>query len=311
MSEPSPVRLRGVLPVLQTPYHADESIDWAALEREIDFVLAQEADGVVVAMVSEVLRLSGDERLELTRFVAKRVARGKSTVISVGAESTKQAVALAQHAEGCGATAVMATPPVSTAALDDELAGYYRRILQSVRIPVIVQDASGYVGRPLGIDFQARLCDEFGPERVCFKPEAPPLVENLAALSRATGGRVRVFEGSGGAALADCFPLGLAGTMPGSEMVGAIVALWRALAAGDARTVGLVAPLVRELVALQTGLDGFLAVEKHLLVRQGVFANAIVRGPVGFRLDDAARGRVDDLFDRLQQAVISSARLAS
>jgi hypothetical protein len=56
-------------------------------------------------------------------------------------------------------------------------------------------------------------------------------------------------------------------------------------------------------VALQTSLDAYLAVEKHLLVRQGVFRSPRVRGPVGYALDDATRAEVDRLFDRLQAAL--------
>ena len=53
---------------------------------------------------------------------------------------------------------------------------------------------------------------------------------------------------------------------------------------------------------MQTSLDGFLAVEKHLLARQGVFRSEQVRGPVGFQLDEPARREVDRLFDLLLSA---------
>jgi 4-hydroxy-tetrahydrodipicolinate synthase len=55
-------------------------------------------------------------------------------------------------------------------------------------------------------------------------------------------------------------------------------------------------------VSLQTSLDAFLAVEKHLLVRQGVFRSERVRGPVGYVLDAETRREVDRLFDRLLEA---------
>ena len=42
--------LTGVLPVLQLPYLADESIDWATLAREIDWAYQNGADGIVSAM---------------------------------------------------------------------------------------------------------------------------------------------------------------------------------------------------------------------------------------------------------------------
>lgn len=54
--------LAGVLPVLQMPYHADASVDEAVLEQEVDWLLEQGVDGVTVAMVSEVLRLSDADR---------------------------------------------------------------------------------------------------------------------------------------------------------------------------------------------------------------------------------------------------------
>ncbi len=101
-------------------------------------------------------------------------------------------------------------------------------IVAAIDLPVIVQDASGYVGRPLPIAMQVRLLDEFGAERVMFKPEAAPLGPNLTALRESTGGRARVFEGSGGVALVDSFRRGIVGTMPGAELIQAMVALWQA-----------------------------------------------------------------------------------
>ena len=56
-------------------------------------------------------------------------------------------------------------------------------------------------------------------------------------------------------------------------------------------------------MAVQSGLDAFLAVEKYLLVKQGVFQNTLVRGPVGFTLDEETRREVDRLFDLVTLAV--------
>ena len=55
----SPAReLRGVLPVFQTPYHSNETIDFATLEREIAWLHDCGAHGIVMAMVSETLGLA-------------------------------------------------------------------------------------------------------------------------------------------------------------------------------------------------------------------------------------------------------------
>jgi 4-hydroxy-tetrahydrodipicolinate synthase len=297
--------LAGVLPVFQTPYLADESIDYGTLEKEIAWLYERGADGMVMAMVSEVLRLSSAERMELAEQ-ACRCGRAKGVVvISVGAESAHTAEGYARHAERSGADAVMAVPPIAVTLGEDQVLAYYRRILGCVTIPVIVQDASGYVGRPLSIALQARLLDEFGP-RVYFKPEAVPIGPRLTQLHEATAGRAAVFEGTGGIALVDSFRRGIVGTMPGADLIDGIVALWRALQAGDAAAADAIWLPLAALVSLQPSLDAFLAVEKHLLVRQGIFANELVRGPVGFALDAPMRREVDRLFDALMGAVAAS-----
>jgi 4-hydroxy-tetrahydrodipicolinate synthase len=263
-----------LLPVFQTPFHDDEAIDYDTLAGELDWLLEQGADGVVMAMVSETLRLASDERDGLCEFVCQSMQGRATTVISVGAESGKVAERHAQHAEQCGATMLMAIPPIAVALDEVEIANYYRRIASAVTIPLIVQDASGYVGRPMSIELQVRLMDEFGPERVMFKPEAPPLAERLAELRAVSQRKALCFEGSGGVALMETFPHGLAGT----------------------KRIHI--PLAK-LIGLQTTLDSYLAVEKHLLVRQGVFTNTVVRGPVGYRLTDEVRAQADRWFDEL------------
>ena len=293
----------GVLPVFQTPFHLDESIDFETLTREIDWLFEEGANGIVMAMVSEVLRLSDQERNTLTeKSCALANGRGP-VVISVGAESSLQAESFARHAEARGAAALMAIPPVATGATTAELAGYHGRIFDAVDIPIIVQDASGYVGLPMSIEFQAGLLDTYGSDRVWFKPEATPIGPRLSELRDATGGRAQIFEGTGGISLVDSYQRGVSGTIPGADLIRGIVPLWEALENGDLERASRIHGPLSSLISIQTSLDGFLAVEKHLLVRQGVFQNEIVRGPRGFVLDDETRSEVDRLFDLMLKAV--------
>lgn len=101
---PASPLLNGVLPVLQTPLQADGSIDVPTLEREIDWAFQAGADGVVIAMVSEILRLGYHGRKALAAHVCSAVQGRGFTVISVGAESVREALDFARHAEGLGAS---------------------------------------------------------------------------------------------------------------------------------------------------------------------------------------------------------------
>lgn len=295
-------QLAGVLAVFQTPFDAEGHIDHGTLETQFDWLFANGADGVVFAMVSEVLRLSSEERDELTALTCKLTNNRGATVISVGAESTPVAVRYARHAQDCGATAVMATPPGLHRVGDGELVRYFMDIAGSTSLPLIVQDASGYVGAPLSITMQAKLHSELG-DRVMFKPEAPPIGPRLSKLIKQTNGQARVFEGTGGLHLIDSFRRGVVGTMPAGDLVWALSALWKALCHGDYPRAYRIAGPLALMVSLQTTLDSFVAIEKHLLVRQGVFPTSAMRGPVGDGLDDHTREEIERLMDLLRQAV--------
>ena len=299
--------VHGVLPVLQTPYDSNDEIDKETLQREVKWVLGQGADGVTTGMVTEILRLSPAERMNLHEIVSETTNENNAlTVLSAGSESLKQSILYVKHAESCKADAVMVNPPLTTSLGDEDLYGYYGSLLDATEIPMIIQDASGYIGRPLSIELQVKLLDNYG-SRVYFKPEAVPIGPRLTIFMEATKGRARVFEGSGGGALIDTFPRGLVGTMPGADLTWALVALWRALQEGDWNLVDLIAGPLANLISLEHSLDAYLAIEKYLLVKQGIFTSAKVREPVGYRMDDRTRANVDRLFAVLQSRVLSHA----
>ena len=298
---------QGVLPVLATPFDPSGDLDTAAMSDQIDFVIEHGVHGVVLGMVSEVLRLSSEERDLLTQATCKAVNQRVSVIASVGAESLHTAVRHARNAEVAGVSAVMAIPPMATSCDDRELYEYYAGVIDSIDIPVVVQDASGYLGRPLSIELQARLYERFG-DRALFKPEAQPIGPRLSQLLTATDGQAKVYEGTGGLALVDSYQRGLIGTMPGPDIPWALVALWNALVAGDYERVAEIQGPLSALVSIQNSLDSFVAVQKHLLHRQGVIPQGDARGPVGYRMDADTRREVDRLFDRLADAVgVSSA----
>ena len=293
----------GVLPVLQMPYFDDESIDFEALERECDMVLEQGADGVCFALASELLRLDTGEREAVVERIGARVAGRAAFVAGIGAESTAVARRHALHAAGSGATALMATPPLCTRAIPREIERYYDTLADSVDLPLIVQDASAYVGAPIDLDIQIRLARRHGTDRIAFKPEADPVGPVIRVLRDALGSECAIYEGAGGAQLAEHFATGLAGTIPGSEMVPAIVALWRALQDGDTSKVRRLDALVGRIQGVAQGLDGYLALEKHRMVKTGMLPSPRVRGPVGFQWDPETRAAVDAWFDELDREV--------
>jgi 4-hydroxy-tetrahydrodipicolinate synthase len=146
------------------------------------------------------------------------------------------------------------------------------------------------------------LLDKYGADRILFKPEASPIGPKLSQLRDATAGKAHIFEGSGGVCLVDSFRRGIVGTIPGMEFLPAVVALWKALQQGDEESIYRIYLPLCALVALQlqAGLDGFLAVEKYLLQKQGIFATAYRRKPFAWELDEETRQELERLLERLE-----------
>jgi len=296
-------QLAGVFNVISTPLDNSDEIDQKILKQEIDWLIKCGSNGAVLAMVSEVLRFSAAERRKQWQLSLEYLSGRIPLVVSVGAESAAIAVGLAKDAQKDGATAVMATPPSAFVASADEVKNYYQRIIEAVDITVIVQDASNYLGAPIELDTYVELIDKYGDERVQFKPEAKPVKERLEQLNKISANRARVFEGQGGIDLLDTHPLGVKGTMPGAEVPWAIVGLWKALENKDLKSAQAIHTPLAKLISCQTTLDAYVAVEKYLLVKQGVFINTNQRGPVGFKLDQDIKNKIDVAYSELAAAI--------
>ncbi|WP_193102379.1 dihydrodipicolinate synthase family protein [Burkholderia sp. Z1] len=80
----SSVTIEGIVPVMLTPFDDAGAIDYAGLERLIEWYLAHGSDALfAVAQSSEMQFLTLAERAELARFVVERVA-GRVPVVASG-----------------------------------------------------------------------------------------------------------------------------------------------------------------------------------------------------------------------------------
>lgn len=297
--------IEGVIPVAHTPFTENDEIDWASLERQVNWAIDCGANGICTGMVSELLRLTADERVELTRRLGTLVDGRVSLVMSVGAESTKQAVLFARHAAESGCDGLMAVPPLSARLSPESMLAYFSAIATATELPLLVQDASGYVGQAIPGSVYETLLREFGPQKIYFKPESAPVGAVISYLRDLTHGDARVFDGSGGNLLIDSWRRGICGTIPGMEFLDAVIAIWRALQNSDySLAYQIYFPLCALVtLQLQAGLDGFLAVEKYILHQRGLFTTSRRRRPYAWELDAETQGEVDRLLDLLQASL--------
>ncbi len=272
--------LRGCIPILCTPFHDDGSVDYASLEREIDWVIAEGASGVAtLALASEGYKLTESERQEITRVVVARVSGRMPVVVSADGTGIEIAVERARAAERAGAAALMILPPSFVKPGLDGLRSYYTRIGRAVSVPVIVQDAPQLTGVAMGPALWAELSATVDTIRY-VKAEGVPQGPTLTATMEASEGRLQVFCGWGGLSMIDAMERGAAGSMPAPGFTRLFADIQRAFVSGD--RAGAEALFQSELPfvlwAMQS-LDVSVQSAKTELLTRGVFSTRTMREP--------------------------------
>jgi len=151
--------LHGVLSAVVTPFTADgEDIDEAGLRAVVEHTMDGGVHGLIpCGSTGEFATLSPDERRRVVEVVAGAAGGRTPVVPQVGAMTTREASALARHAESNGAAAVMVVAPYYEALTVAEIADYYRRVADAVSIPVMVYNLPAATGVNLAPADVARM----------------------------------------------------------------------------------------------------------------------------------------------------------
>lgn len=271
--------LKGVYPIVVTPFHDDGSIDYDSLDRLVEHLLDQGAHGLgLFGNASEGYTLLASERMEMLKRIVTRVNGRVPLVVSSGHTGTDAAVQLSREAEDRGANALMVLPPYFLKPDGEGIFFYFQRISDAVKIPIMVQDAPLMSQVPMPVPLLARMAKEIAQVKAA-KVEAPPTASKTGALAKAVNSGFAIFGGLNGQFLIEELDRGAVGTMPSSDLTWVYVRVMEEIAAGrktDAwRLFSAALPLIR--FELQPGLG--VSAAKHNLVAQKVLKCARVRHP--------------------------------
>lgn len=288
--------IKGVVPILITPFDTEGRIDTDSLEQLIDFNIDAGVHGLGVAIGSEVFKFSEAERDLITKTVVGHVNGRVPVIINTGASGTALAVQYSQAAEAAGADAIMVIPPHFMPASAEEIADYYRTIDKAVGIPIFLQDIPQ---APVPPGLAMRLKQEC-TNVAYIKVETLPITTKVAEMSAAAGDELVIFGGAGGSYFIEEMRRGAKGTMPFCSQPAAFVETWNRFQAGDeagARTTFDASIMAVNRLGAQGG-DIFFHLHKQLLVRLGVIRTAMVRSPT-VTVDPVTQREMTELIDQL------------
>ncbi len=188
----------GSMVAIVTPMAEDGSLDFAALERLVNFHLENGTDAIIaVGTTGESATLDMDEHCLVIRRVVAAVKGRIPVIAGTGANSTSEALHLTRQAMEAGADACLLVTPYYNKPTQEGLYRHYKKIAEEVPVPQILYNVPGRTACDMQPDTVDRLADI--PNIVGIK-EASGSIERMRELVTRCGDRLDIFSGDDGIA---------------------------------------------------------------------------------------------------------------
>jgi 4-hydroxy-tetrahydrodipicolinate synthase len=150
--------IKGSIVAIVTPMHPDGRVDFDALDRLVDWHVAEGTDGIVaVGTTGESPTLDVDEHVDVIRRVVKRAAGRVPVIGGTGANSTVEAIELTRAAKEVGVDAALLVAPYYNKPPQEGLYRHYKAVAEAVDLPQILYNVPGRTGVDMLPETVARL----------------------------------------------------------------------------------------------------------------------------------------------------------
>ena len=288
--------LRGVIPILATPFHDDETLDLESWTRLVSFMVDLCVDGVtILGVLGESNRLRDEERATLISTAVAVVNGRVPVIVGTSHSGTRVVQELSRSAQDLGADAVMLTPAKEPVPNDDRIVELYQRVAEGLDIPIILQDHPASTDVHMSAALILRLLRSV-PAIHCVKEEAVPTAPKIRQLRDGFDERpISILTGLGALYAPFDLEAGSDGFNTGFAFPEVLMAMVGAARSSDWQRVhelySWFAPLI--VFEQQPGV----AIRKELLRRRGLLASARARHP-GATISAPAARQLDLLLER-------------
>jgi dihydrodipicolinate synthase/N-acetylneuraminate lyase len=219
LTTPSGKPLRGLYPIVETPFTPDDALDTETLAAEVRFINRGRVAGLIwPVFASSWSTLSDAERI-LGAETILAAGKGGKTAMAIAVQNTDwdtaTSVRYARHAAAHGADAIVSIPPNNGWNVSDEvILNYYKAIGAATPLPLIVQ-TRGTVSVDLMIEMFRQI-----PTMKATKDEVGDPLSRVGELIQRTGNKLAVWAAGGGTGnlLLQELPLGIVGLCPTPQL---------------------------------------------------------------------------------------------
>lgn len=188
--------LRGIVPIINTPFDDQDRIDYLSLERLLERGIREGIVGCILpAVASEVHKLSPVERREFVQAATEIIDGRIGIVAGVSAEDLQVTRDLTEHALSLGIDTVLCQVPQRLDGDSDGIRAHFKAVAEVGAPTLMIQDLA-WSGWGMPIDLIARMYEEIDTF-TAIKIEVSPAGAKYSAVLDATGGEIHVSCGWG------------------------------------------------------------------------------------------------------------------
>ena len=148
---------------LITPFKEDESVDYDALMRMVDYLVQNNTDFLcVLGTTAETPTLTEDEKQQIKRRVIERVAGRIPILLGVGGNNTRAVVDALRHDDLTGVDAVLSVVPYYNKPSQEGIYQHYRAIAEArPDMPIVLYNVPGRTGVNMTAETTLRIARDF------------------------------------------------------------------------------------------------------------------------------------------------------
>jgi 4-hydroxy-tetrahydrodipicolinate synthase len=155
-------KLTGMGVALITPFKQDNSIDFDALGRLIEYQIKSGTDYLVACgTTAETATLTEDEKGEVIRFIVRVNAGRIPVVLGIGGNNTQAVVDQVLSQDFSGIDAILSVTPYYNKPSQEGLYRHFKAIATASHVPLILYNVPGRTGVNMTAETTLRLANDF------------------------------------------------------------------------------------------------------------------------------------------------------
>lgn len=156
------VTLRGMGVALLTPFKEDESVDFDALRRLVEYLLVNNTDFLcILATTAETPTLSEEEKHEIKNLVVTQVKGRIPIIMGVGGNNTRDVVRTLETKDFSGIDGILSVVPYYNKPSQEGIYQHFKTIAQATELPIVLYNVPGRTGINMTAETTLRIANDF------------------------------------------------------------------------------------------------------------------------------------------------------